>query len=399
MAINSIIVLLIISIASRSFSGFDRLFYLSPVMILLLFICIYRIETNIASLKKMFFIIAAFYAWACITAFWSYSPLFTLTRGFTGYIFVISAVLCGYMWGYKNGVNKYSWLLPLNIIIIISSLFSLISGLPGDAWSGGNGRGFMAFTAHQNTLGALILFTSPAVIYPLLHGYFYDKISIMKYIIIAGLCSANIFFLCLSGSRASILSFCLILIICIYFHFESFSVVKKIVFAGIIILFAAAPFVSNTIYRIAAKKYESIIATRETQLKLSYYAAINGAWAGFGFGLSDQSLAAPAYLIDSDLGFSRREKGNSILGLTEETGIIGLGIFFYLLFYVFSLNIKTLKDRNKYKQALFSLAVLSGFMIHAQAEAWWTGVTSIELFIFFALNGTILKEYADENRN
>ncbi|MCZ7612765.1 MAG: hypothetical protein M5T52_04270 [Ignavibacteriaceae bacterium] len=66
----------------------------------------------------------------------------------------------------------------------------------------------------------------------------------------------------------------------------------------------------------------------------SYRAAQNGGLTGLGYGMSDPNIK-PGSLGDHYEGERFvREKGNSVLALVEETGVVGLVLFLLPIIYL-----------------------------------------------------------------
>ena len=126
----------------------------------------------------------------------------------------------------------------------------------------------------------------------------------------------------------------------------------------------------------------------------SYNAALNGGIFGLGYGVSDTKVKT-LYMKENTFGEIKREKGNSILAIVEETGIIGLTLFLLPIGYLgkefFNRYRLSTNFLNSNFEFIIGFSFLIAFILHAQFEAWWVGVSSFYLFIFFIIN-TILIE-------
>ncbi|MDO8549600.1 MAG: hypothetical protein Q7S39_05545, partial [Ignavibacteria bacterium] len=160
---NIIIPLSAAAIISRAFPTFSYFYYLLPLLFLLILFSGYEFVLKDKALRNILILLFLFGLWSAATALWSDYPLVSISR--SGYFIFISlgAILGGYLWQQIDSCSL-SFLLPANLIIVSLSLFSLITNIPADSWSGGNGKGFMGFAGHQNTLASAILFTLPATI-------------------------------------------------------------------------------------------------------------------------------------------------------------------------------------------------------------------------------------------
>ncbi|MHB9005292.1 MAG: hypothetical protein ACYC6C_14815, partial [Coriobacteriia bacterium] len=155
----------VLAAGARAFPLFEKVYYILPVLLAYFILLGYKeIQLN-KRLRIIVLMLLIFSVWCLITSLWSSYPLITITRSLYFALVSIGAVIGSHLYlKTKNGLDL-NFLLPLNIFIVLLSLISLIFKIPGDAWSGGNGMGFMGFASHQNTLGALILFTIPAPIF------------------------------------------------------------------------------------------------------------------------------------------------------------------------------------------------------------------------------------------
>ncbi len=106
--------------------------------------------------------------WFLLTALWSSYPQISATRALYFILLSTGCISAGILWIRFSGKSILDFLLPANIFIVLLSLFSLITNIPSDSWTGGHGKGFMGFFGHQNVLASIILFTVPSVIMKLM---------------------------------------------------------------------------------------------------------------------------------------------------------------------------------------------------------------------------------------
>ncbi|NWF89171.1 MAG: O-antigen ligase family protein [Ignavibacteriaceae bacterium] len=297
-------------------------------------------------------------------------------------------------------------------MIVIISLFSLISGIPDNRWTGGSGIGFLGFAGHQNTLAAAILLTLPGVFY-LLFTYHqiksFEHRGVKNFVntlfgkkgIIYSLLIVNIFLIVITYSRASILAL-IAGIIVFAFSLQAYKVLYSIALIGIVLIFmfmAFEPF-NSSVMRILSKDGGDILSRRIVLWQPSIEAIKAGGLFGIGYGMSVPGIKTPE-LTGSyyEKGRYVREKGNSVFALLEETGWLGL-ILFILPIGVL------IRNFFNYRKSLFGLASyknksvlvsydfitssiifssLAALLVHAQFEGWWSGVGSIHLPIFYLL--------------
>ena len=449
--INIVAYLVPVAIISRAFPAFSFVYYLLPVLFLLVFIQGYGFIIKDKSLRNLLLLFLVFGLWCGITSFWSDYPSITLSRSAYFVFISFGSVLTGYLWSRTNP-DSLALILPANLIIIVLCLFSLITNIPADSWTGGNGKAFMGLAGHQNVLAGAILFTLPALFskIPSLEG---NKRGGLILLLIM-----NLFILVLTYSRASILS-----LICGVVFFLIITKKWKILIysSSVILLFLCIVFIFRPLKKEAVKLIEkdfpSFYSSREWMWEPSYKAALNGGLTGLGYGMSDPGILLPGTGSHYEGERYVREKGNSVLGLVEEVGLIGLVLFILPLVYLFynykyaRYQIPETRYRHpassnqqpvtsiqqpassnhhpatsnqhpvsgirhpasgirhpvsgiKNPSSLFHhpssinhfpssilISAFVAFLIHSQLEAWWVGVGSVELPLFFICMGCLIK--------
>lgn len=393
-------------IVCRAFPVLSFLYYAVPIILVLTPVLYLLKRKNFQPDKKLKIAISlliAFAVWAAITSVWSAYPEVSLTRTAYFVLISVSPLLLGYLWRQYNINDLFGFLLPANILVAAVSLYSLITSSPPEAWTGGHALGFMGYAGHQNTLASALVFTIPAVLYPLLREFAgkvwnvykgsagFKKMPASKIIFLLTLLALNLFLIVISVSRGAVLT--LILMILVYvmlgFNFKTS--------AGIILLFTSVLVVlfytSRPVNEFTFKTENTIGDRRKINIKETIEAAKNGGLTGIGYGISrtpPDSLTLGRIRGD-DKRFDR-EKMISSLALVEETGIIGLLLFILPVIYVLNLLAKryyaALKEKGINKFILRSdtsivISVLIALIFHAQIEGWWVGVGSIHLPLFY----------------
>ncbi|HEY4482012.1 MAG TPA: O-antigen ligase family protein [Candidatus Brocadiaceae bacterium] len=425
-AVNTVIFIIPLVIISRAFPLFTFVYYLLPVLFLLVFIQGYEFVFKDRNLRSLLLLFLVFGLWCGITSFWSDYPLVTLSRAAYFVFISFGAVLAGYSWS-KANPNSLALSLPANVVIIILSLFSLITNIPADSWTGGHGKGFMGFSGHQNTLASAILFTLPGLMWQngkrqpvsprraeagMANGRGLRGISNLKSQIsnlsIWFLLLMDILILILSYSRGSILS-----LVCgvVFFLFITKRWKILIYSFSLVLLFVCLVFISPALkketVKLIEKDFPAFYSSREWLWVPSYKAALNGGLTGLGYGMSDPEIKAdvPGSHYEGDRYI--REKGNSVLALIEETGIVGLVLFIVPLIYLFYKHLSRNhrpETQNQHpaseiknpssiirQPSSILIASLAAFIVHSLFEAWWVGVGSTELPLFFLYIGCVIK--------
>ncbi len=388
--------------------GFD---YISSFYYLLVPILLGIILTELISNRKLpkrwpvtiYFL--PFITWILLSAIWSIHPEVTLTRSI--YFLILVAGMESLSNFYQKGVGSLMKIfLPVIALVVSSSIFSLAIGIPADSWSGGNAKGFMGFSSHQNTLGSILLFILPIMNYKLFTNYLpmYKKIMKSenslslarkllhpKFIFWVLLNLGSIFLLVITFSRASILSYLIFLSITIIglFGFRNY-LVSVLTFILLIVITYQIPGIDNFYKYIIYKGDNKIYDTRTILFDASIEASKRGGLFGLGYGISDQKIIIHNTGRVKD-GIYIREKGNSTLALIEETGLIGMLLFSIPILLVLKNNLYRLKvlkrekNREGYIYLLFIFSILISLLFHAQFEAWFVGIGSLQLPLFFLL--------------
>ncbi len=415
---------------SRAYPVIAKVYYILPVLLLYFIVTgAKEIKLN-KQLKRTVVLLLLFSCWSLITALWSSFPVITISRSLYFALISIGSLVGSYTYFKVKDNFDLNVFLPLNILIVALSLASLILNYPNEVWTGGNGKGFMGFAGHQNTLGALILFTIPASVWGIAREFCGDaesrnKINI-KLILYFVLFALNLVILILTYSRASIASLFLALAVWFVFVYKwkaaACYLVIAILTAGILIV---NPLIKNEVEKIALKKFPTLLSSREFLIKSSLIAAKHGGLFGLGYGISDPNIILTGtgshYAIlgnsatykgnnagtQNEQAMYIREKGSSVLALIEEVGYVGLILFLlpitYVVIHLWFLVKSKLKITKNIVQSNSTLTInllqliisfLFAFIIHAQLEAWLVGVGSATLPLFFVYMGVGLTAIA-----
>ena len=378
-------------------------------------------------LRTVLFLIATFGIWAAVTSAWSSFPLVTLSRAAYFFLITIPPVLLGYLWSKNERNELFAFLLPANFIIVMVSLYSLITSAPANAWTGGHGLGFMGYAGHQNTLASAIVFTVPSVLLPIFSflrvgfkkstepnissthvSLLTSHVSHLSFYL--SLFILNLYLLILSVSRAGVITLIIMLLVFILLSFNKKTTLLLIFL--IISAFAISFVSSQTVREFVFKTEETIGDRRIVNIRETIEAAKNGGFFGLGYGISQPpSNDRVIGHYENNGKLFVREKMIGTLALVEEVGVIGLAFFLAVIGYVFLLLLKTFKtvtlslskgiqhsSIHSYETVILSLtkdnhshklllSVIVAFCSHAQFEAWWVGVGSVQLPLFFMVIG------------
>ena len=398
-------------IICRAFPSLSFFYYLVPIIFLLalglnLYLNHNLIKTE-KNLRLLLSLILLFSGWACITALWSPFPATSISRAAYFLLIAVSSVMLGYNWSKEEKNDLFGYLLPANLIVVITCIYSLITSYPADSWTGGHGLGFKGFASHQNTLASALVFTLPAVLFPVLReiirktvGRSHNRsdsvrLSPAKFIIFSVLLAANIILLLESVSRAGVLT---VIIILLAFSLLNFKVRTTLVYLLLAFVSFAILFYSSQAVRHFVFKTENKIGDRRIiNIHETIDAAKNGGLLGLGYGISQEPKDKRVIgHFENEGKIFVREKMIGVLALIEEVGIIGLSIFLGII----GIGFWGRKRMDRFAKFSFTedrissimiLAVMIGYCFHAQIEAWWVGVGSIQLPLFFMILGQGVK--------
>ncbi|MBE0571345.1 MAG: O-antigen ligase family protein [Ignavibacteriaceae bacterium] len=349
--------------------------------------------------------------WFLLTALWSSYPEVSAARALYFILISIGSIAAGILWIRYSNKNIFDFLLPANLIVVLLCVFSLITNIPFDSWTAGHGKGFMGFFGHQNLLASVILFTIPTVF-----GFKIKDQSKKLKVLLFILLTLNFILLILTYSRSAILSliFGVIVFLILNRNWKVLAYGFAIAAVHVIVIYSI-PSLNQFTDTIIKKDFPEVYSSRMWMWEPSYKAALEGGLFGLGYGISHPEISSGEYSDRFEDGRLIREKGNSVLALVEEAGVIGLILFLLPIIYLLQklpdlayrqagTRYQTLRtDRQlpdvkdisgiRHPASPSSLhyagagsilvASLAAFILHAQFEAWWVGVGSVQLPLFF----------------
>ena len=127
----------------------------------------------------------------------------------------------------------------------------------------------------------------------------------------------------------------------------------------------------------------------------SFAGAKQGGFLGAGYGVSVGADPSGYRGGFSAVGYGR-EKGNSVLAILEETGLIGLVLVLLLLLHIFGMALKAY--RMSYGREVRTLIGLStglwfGLVVHFNFEAWLVAPGSAESLFYWGYIGALYAMY------
>ena len=164
------------------------------------------------------------------------------------------------------------------------------------------------------------------------------------------------------------------------------------IFALIFVLYFTVSPAQNSINTLISKDGGKILGRRMILWEPSFEAAKIGGVFGLGYGVSAPNIKTPVLTGSHyDDGRYIREKGNSVLAMIEETGLIGLILFLLPMIWIirkFTIYNSqfTIKENFRSNSTLYIVhCTLLAMLVHSQFEAWWVGVGSITFPIYLII--------------
>lgn len=370
--------------ALRMFREMQFIYYVTQTMLLIYMIIVineyfyneYKISS---SNKKYLLLLLLFPSWAVLTSLWSHYPLTSFIKAINFIFVVLGLFSMIILWSKYIDRNGYILFLGANLFILITSIFSLITGIPSDAWQVSHGLSFAGFFRYQNLMAGALLFTLPGLFYfqSLKEKHNGNKIFFGVLIIL------NLSLIILSYSRAVILSIIIAIIVLLtvtryYKILFSFTLLALIVLT---MYFTIQP-VNNLFTKLLSKHGYPIFATRTILWGPSFEAAKEGGLFGLGYGIGEPKYSYPFYAKQNQIdGASYREKGSIYLAIIEETGLFGLTLF---LLAIITLCYKIIMKQNSFVQKIF-ISFITAITIYGFFENWSGGGYSLMQYFLLLL--------------
>ena len=357
-------------------------------VLLILLVSVLPRRNSITWLNSTFGLVLLVYLfWCFLTYSWSIVPLLSLMKATAFCLVAVTMIAAGYLWSIRNSLaNALDYLYPFII-------FAMLTGILGKTEQSaivhsGKVVMYQGLVSGPNMFGMMMAMIIPFILWKL----FSDRRLMMRKFIWLLLLALTLVFLILSVSRASMLV--------VFFTFSGFLITLHLrtrimiimsIVLSILFLILVQPAVLDSFQKVIIYKYatpeQGVLFTRQRVWSESYALALQGGWIGAGYGVTigqenfSGSLTSVAY---------GREKGNSQLAIVEETGIVGLFLYFLLLLLVyFKLVSVYVRTRDQQCRMLIGIVsgTLMGMVVHSVFEAWWVAPGSPESVYFWSLVG------------
>ena len=387
--------LTVFGIGAASIRYFDLIFTAATRWLLLAGLALFllsRAKLFLSLRVNLAPVVTVWIGWVALTVLWSDVPALSFLKAIALAVTVLSLVSGGVYWAqYAKPANPLTYLAPLTALALFAGLFGLgtfrhIS------------QGVPLFEGLSENVNAFAIILAVGLAFPLYAAYRASRTAAWGQLGV-WLCVTItlLIFLVMTRSRASIAAGG-----CVLLSFAVAAVPRRILLAGAacaVVAFSVIALTPALSTRVVGKASHFLdkghdndpFFTRRDVWRISYEHAVAGGVIGLGLGVSDDTHG------EVDAGGSAtgygREKGSSQLAIVEETGLIGLAIYVYLLWRLFSVLIsRTIAVANRDAQvaATLTIGVLAGLVVQSLFEAWWTSPGSFGSMVFWSTAGVAI---------
>ncbi|MGH6835317.1 MAG: hypothetical protein ACREC9_07155 [Methylocella sp.] len=331
--------------------------------------------------------------WCFLTWSWSEVPELTGAKAIAFAAVTLAVTSGGMEWARaRTGDSLIAGLFPLTFLAIFAGFFGY--AMPGASIDAGVGVTlYRGLTGNPNMLGMLASMGLPYAVWLFYssgrtgaprHAYFRS----------VGLLIALFLIELHSMSRASSLVMGCVLVFCLLAQRKRRQAmyVLAIILVAVVAVLAAPDSIHDNFWRFAHKGNPNadIFFSRRSLWDVSYGQALKGGWFGGGYGVTIGETGFGGGL--SAFGYGR-EKGNTQLAITEELGLIGLGLYGLLLASLFVHLARTFKQiQTRDDKVAFGIVTgaILGMIANSVFEAWWVAPGSPESSYFWGLVGISL---------
>jgi O-antigen ligase len=338
-------------------------------------------------------------AWCMSTYSWSEVPQLSLEKAVAFSLVAVAFVSAGHDWIHDRGSLKaLACLAPVTVIALFAGVMA----------RGGGGaivtpqRGvelYQGITDNPNMLGSLIAMALPLLLWVAYKNRARPQVRWVWFALLA----LAVLLLAKTYSRSAILAAGMVAMgFCWSLKLGRTGFVLALIAGAMLIATAASTEFFDTIYQDyilkgATEDYilqysqgaseGGVLYTRQQVWQQSYENAQQGGWVGAGYGVTvgDTAFQGGATAV----GYGR-EKGNTQLAIVEETGLVGLALYSFLLLTIFHPLVSAFRhENNSDRKVLLGIitGALAGFIVMSVFEAWWVSPGSAESAYFWSLAG------------
>jgi O-antigen ligase len=321
---------------------------------------------RVQTLSPVLVAIYIFLTYSFATIFWTESLVLSFAKWVLYASLALALLVAGAIIGQNSsGGNPFDAIKWGFIPLVLTSCYAL---LRGTGWVENN---FRAYSGNSNSLGASLMLTTPWLIYELNRSR--ERSTWQRrflYLLAAGLALVMLE----THSRAALVS--LFILVIISSRQATTTGKMKIIYmiSSVLVLsyaLSGSTFFDRFYDTFIHKNSKQVLASRGEQMGDSWEAAKEGGIFGAGFGVS---IGVSRYW-EEGMTFSSisREKGNSSFAIVEETGVVGLFLYYAVLVTLFVLLRRARKTNDTEQRfiALLGMGYFVAALVHGQFEAWF----------------------------
>jgi len=360
----------------------------------LLLAVIYEVKIINKFKKPEIFIHLILCIWLFLTTLWSSYTTITFYKSIAFTLVSLPIFLSASHWAERKDLKyKLNFMMPCLLLSLVASIAGTIDTSISDFINLGSAfKVYSGIVGNPNALGAIMLMTLPFCLWKLT----ISKKNIFKLFWIT--CTfITIITPFLAYSRSSIFGVIFLLIVYLLSRKKSKTIITLLALLSIFsIVFITFPSLDDFIInRYVYKSYDrdkSIIFSRAENWQASFEAAKQGGLLGSGFGVSIGSENVTLNSLSASASGYGREKGNGVLAIIEESGLVGLTLATSFNFYLL-LTVKRAYFITKNFLERTLLIILSGsffaFSFLGVGEAYIVSPGTVEFAIYFAYLGAM----------
>jgi O-antigen ligase len=326
-------------------------------------------------------------AWCMTTYSWSEVPQLSIEKAVAFSLVAVTFVCAGQDWVRERGSLKaIACLTPVAAIALFAAIMGRVGG--GVPTKQQGMALYQGLTDNPNMLGSLIVMALPVLLWAAYNHRTKPQIRWLWFALLA----LAVILLARTYSRAAILSAGMLGIgFCLSLRLSKTGFVLVLIAAALLFVGAVSSAVLDTTYKDyilkGGSQEQGIFFSRGEVWRISYENAQQGGWFGAGYGVTvgETDFQGGATAV----GYGR-EKGNTQLAIVEETGIVGLGLYFILLLALFVPLVRAhLREKNTDIKVVLGIVIgaLAGLTVMSIFEAWWVAPGSAESAYFWSLAG------------
>jgi hypothetical protein len=367
------------------------------LLVLTVFLLAYRRRNLLGLLRRpIFWAVMTYGLWGVATVAWSEVPEISQAKSLAFLWVAVAMMGAGYAWVMRHPATEtmdFLWLLAL------ASLFSSLMGQSEQNLDTGSFV-YSGLTGNPNYLGFILTISGAWLIWRAYQARLHDRLATRIYL---GLLAINCYYLFLSHSRASLLTFTLV----VFGVLLGMGKIRKwLPHAFLVVALSAGGYTFSTTVQEFVQQYVlksdleyldnvggNLWFSREQVWQESFELAMRGGTLGGGYGVTIGESFSGQIGPEISAGQYGREQGNTQLAILEQTGLIGFGLYLAL---VLSIVISLTHSLHRAQAGSDKVAIgllggtITGLLVMSIFEAWWVAPGAPESATFWLLVGALL---------